>query len=81
MGPRNSDDKNVRLDNPLGLVFDTPKSDRNLQSSTVFGDRKTRPDDQRKPSTGDSDTGRVSRKDGSVSAQYSHTVPITQVLG
>jgi hypothetical protein len=28
----------VRLDNPLGLAFDTPKSERNLRGSTIFGE-------------------------------------------
>ncbi|MCP1746456.1 hypothetical protein ABIF65_008549 [Bradyrhizobium japonicum] len=59
----------VRLDNPLGLTFDTPKSERNLRGSTVF----------REP--GAHNDKRSDDREGSVPTQSAHSFSISQVLG
>jgi hypothetical protein len=60
----------VKLDNPLKVAFPSPKSERNLVSSTVFREVSSQPDVQL-----DRDEKRE------VSAQPAYAFSITQILG
>jgi hypothetical protein len=47
---------NIRLGNPLGLVFNIPKSEANLQSITLYPARESRPHDFGRDKTGKAST-------------------------
>jgi hypothetical protein len=63
----------MKLENPLGLVFETPKSEKNLPSATLFSaDRRDNAQAQRR-----------AEEDGGASvSSWSHSpFAITQILG
>ncbi len=60
----------VTLDNPLGLVFDTPKSERNLRSTTLFGEPGSHGNDKKED-----------REERAVPAEFAHAFSISQILG
>lgn len=66
------DERVVRLDNPLKLAFDTPKSERNLRSSTVFNEPGVRKDDHDRDKSG---------REGPIPTEFGYTFSISQILG
>jgi hypothetical protein len=62
----------MKLENPLGLVFETPKSEKNLPSATLFSaDRRDNAQAQRTEEEG-----------GASLSTWSHSpLAITQILG
>ncbi|CAM2184054.1 hypothetical protein BLAT2472_70159 [Burkholderia latens] len=62
----------IKIENPLGLFFETPKSEENLRSATLYEPADKAPNAERPT---------VSTEAGTVSAWGSYTVSIAQVLG
>lgn len=62
----------MKLENPLGLVFETPKSEKNLPSATLFSaDRRDNVPAQRR-----------AEEDSAAVSSWSHSpFAITQILG
>lgn len=60
----------VKLENPLRVAFPSPKSERNLKSSTIFREASSQIDDK---------LGHDERRE--VSSQSLYAFPISQILG